>query len=732
MDRLAPRLERIGVLGAGTMGAGIAALAASAGLQVELLDVPGSGSARDQPATTAITRQLEARPAAFMLREHAARIRAGNIEDHLERLSTCDWVIEAVVERLDVKQALYAQLESVLRPDAVITTNTSSIRMELLLDGRSDSFCERFLGTHFFNPPRYLHLLELIPAEHTAAAAIELVQGCGELVLGKGVILARDTPGFVGNRIGVHGIVRAICLMDELGLSIDDVDVLCGPLIGRPRSAIFRTSDLTGIDVLAYVTGELERGTGEDFALPAWVHALVRGGRLGQKTGAGFYRRADDGGILTLDPAGDEYRPRQRPLLDELGALHAAPLLDRIRGALALPGAHGEFMRRYLAETTAYARAKTDEIAYERETIDRAMRWGFAFEQGPIELADALDGTSSYTRAHRPGVIAIAECRMLAEGDDWALVDLGERVACFTVRTRLNTIGDSVLGGLARSLALVAERGLAGLVIGNDDPRAFSAGADLARIARLADEGEWDDLDDAVRRFQAGTMKVRQAPFPVVAAPFGLTFGGGCELCLHADAIQAHAELAIGLVETGVGLLPAGGGTKELLMRFSRELAPYRGADPFDAASRAFLLIGLAQRSTSAPQARAMGFLRDRDRITMNRDRLLADARQAVLALTDGYVAPLPAVVETLGDAAIGNLRATLAAMRMADRISDHDVLIGEELALVLSGGSGLPRTVTEADLLDLEREAFLRLLRTRPTRERIAYTLKTGKPLRN
>jgi 3-hydroxyacyl-CoA dehydrogenase len=720
------RLRRLGVVGAGTMGAGIAALAASAGIPVELLDVPGEGE-RDGPARAGLAAALAARPPAFMDAGRAALVRPGNVADHLDRLAGCDWVVEAVVERADVKRDLYERLEGALRPDAVVSSNTSSIRIARLAEGRSEAFRRRFLGTHFFNPPRYLHLLELIPSADTSPAVLEFVRDAAERLLGKGVVVARDAPGFIANRLGVHGIVTAIRLMEELGLGVDEVDALTGELIGRPRSATFRTADLTGIDVLVLVAAELGEATAEDFGLPGWIHGLVRDGRLGEKTKAGFFRRQEDGEILAYDPGLGDYRPRRRLDSPELRSLRDRPLEERVAGARQLPDPHGAFVRRLLDETAAYSRAQAGEIAHDPADVDRALEWGYGWERGPLGVPRGEE---------RPGVLRLAAARadggVIEEGPDAGLIELGDGVALLEFHTKLNVIGDGVMRAIGAALERVEREGRPGLVIGNEDPRAFSAGANLGLIAMLAQEGDYDELDLAVRRFQRATGALRAAPFPVVAAPAGLALGGGCEIVLHADQVQAHAELYTGLVEVGVGLIPAGGGTKELLVRFTEELAAYAEADPFEAVRRAFMLIGLARTSGSALEARAMGLLRDRDRISMNRDRLLADARARVLALAPDYTPPPPARIRLLGSEALGNLRYAAFDLREARRITDHDARIAEELALVLSGGEGPPREVGERELLDLERTAFLRLLGTRPTRERIAHTLKTGKPLRN
>ncbi len=767
------RIRSIGVVGAGTMGSGIAALAASAGIPVVLLDVPGERD-RDEPARRGLERALKAKPPAFMDAGRARLVEAGNTEDDLDRLAGCDWVIEAVVEQAAPKRALFERLEPTLAPDAIVSSNTSGIPMRVLTEGRGDAFRRRFLGTHFFNPPRYLHLLEVIPTAETDPEVVAAIEAFADLVLGKGTVRAKDVPGFIGNRLGVFGMIQAIRLMEQTGLTIDEVDALTGPLIGRPRSAIFRTADITGLDVLQHVADGLAEATGEGYALPGWVRALVAEGRLGEKAGAGFYRR-EGREILTLDPATMEYRPRAEVRSPELDALARRPLEERLRRAMELPGAHGEFLRSLFLTTSHHTLSLAPELAWDIPSVDNALEWGFGWEMGPFRQMDAVgldavrdglrglgldepellriaedgfygegDGERAVRRfdgmfaplPERPGVVSLPRLKeaghVLRPGDDASLVDLGDGVVMLELHSKLNTLGEGTFAVLREGLDLVAGRGYAGLVIGSADARAFSAGANLVPIAQLAQQGAWNELERLVASFQDATMSLRRAPFPVVSAAYGLTLGGGAEVAMHSDLVQASAELAMGLVEFGVGLVPAGGGTKELLVRFTRELEAYVEADPFEAARRAFMLIALAQTSQSAIEARAMGFLRPQDRVTMNRDRLLADAKAGVLALAPGYVAPAERRIRELGRDELGNMRYSIWAFREAGQASEHDVVIGEKLAWVLAAGDGPPREVRERDLLDFEREAFLSLLGTEKTQQRIAHMLETGKPLRN
>jgi 3-hydroxyacyl-CoA dehydrogenase len=771
------RIAKLGVVGAGTMGSGIAALAASAGIPVVLLDLAGTDGDRNGPAKAGLERARKARPAAFMDPARAALITIGNLDDDLERLRDVDLVLEAIVEQPAPKQALYARLETLLKPTAIVASNTSGIPMRVLTEGRSSRFKLHFLGMHFFNPPRYLHLLEIIPTTDTEPQALEAVRHFSQTVLGKGIVVAKDVPGFVANRLGVYGMFAAMRGQMESELTIDEVDALTGPLLGRAKSATFRTADITGLDVLQHVAKGLSASTGEDFSMPAWAEKLIASGRLGDKTGGGFYKKVGKD-ITTLDWHTLDYVPQQRVDDPALAALQKEPLEKRLPMAAKLPGKYGEFVRNYLLRMSHYVLQTTPAVAYDLVSVDRAIEWGYAWEAGPFQQMDALghdflregfkrlslevplllakakndafytqtEGGWSYlafdgTYAHVPpvpGQIALDIVRgrkgaAVEKSKDANLLDLGDGVLLLEARTKMNTMGAGVLAMLRSGLERVADGKFVGLVIGNDDPRAYSAGADLGAMAEQVKGGDWKGLDEMVRYFQEGAMMLRRAPFPVVAAPHGLTLGGAAEYALSADRIQAHAELYMGLVEVGVGLIPAGGGTKELLFRFAEQLVPYDEADPFEAVKRAFKLIAMATTSTSALEARSLGFLRPvADRITMNRDRLIAAAKARVLDLAQDYVSPVPRTITALGKDALGNLMYAAWAMKEGGQISDHDVRIARELAYVLAGGDGPPRPVTEQDVLDLEREAFLRLLGTKETQERIAYMLKTGKPLRN
>jgi 3-hydroxyacyl-CoA dehydrogenase len=771
------RITSVGVIGAGAMGAGIAALAASAGLPVVLLDIPGAGDPkspdRSKPARDGLERARKAKPAAFLDAGAASRVTTGNTSDHLGLLARCDWICEAIIEQPGPKQELFAKLEAIA-PDAIVTSNTSGIPMATLLEGRSARFRERFLGTHYFNPPRYMHLLELIPTSETAPGVLGAMRAFQERILGKGIVLAKDVPGFVANRLGVHGMVVAMRLMMKHDLTIPEVDTLTGALVARAKTATFRTADLTGLDVLVHVTAGLSKTTGEDLALAPFTHELVKSGRLGDKTRAGFYKK-EGSKVLALDWKTLEYRDMGRFSTPEFDRITALPPVERLAALNARgPDKHAAFLKDLFLEQFEYACRLADSLAFDIPSIDRAMEWGYGWELGPFRAMDAIGlpnvrlamkaagrpvapllkraGDAFYTAEGMvasldrespipvppiPGQLALAALhradRVLNENPEARLVDIGHGVLCLEFCGKANTIGEGVMEMTARAIDRVTSGTHHGLVVGNDDPRTFTAGANLAGVGALVQQGDWKALDALVRRFQHTVMSFRYAPFPVVAAPFGLTLGGGAEIVLHCDRTQAHAELYMGLVEVGVGLIPGGGGTKELAFRFTKALEPFEEADPFEGIKRAFKLIALAQVSGSAHEARTMGFLRPvADRITMNRDVLLADAASRVLDLAADYVAPLPRRMTALGRAGVGNLDYALWSFKEAGQASEHDVRIGHEVAVVLSGGDGPPREVTEQDLLDLERDAFLRLLGTKETQARIAHMLATGQVLRN
>jgi 3-hydroxyacyl-CoA dehydrogenase len=778
------RIRRLGVVGAGTMGAGIAALSASAGISVVLLDIPAEKGDRGGIARAGLERAKKAKPAAFMDLTRAGAVTTGNTDDDLTKLADCDLVIEAIIEQIAPKRDLYAKLERILPAHTIVASNTSGIPMKVLLEGRSLDFRSRFLGMHFFNPPRYLHLLEIIPTSDTSPDTLESAKRFSDRVLGKGIVLARDVPGFVANRLGVFGMVLAINLTEKYDLSIDEVDLLTGQLLSRSKSATYRTADLSGLDVIGHVTAELSESTGENFALSGWVKDLIKAGRVGEKAGAGFYKKQGKE-ITTLDWKTGQYGPQAKPRDATAATLAKLPNAERFAAIRDWQGKYGDFTREYLLRFSHYVLQTSPQVAYDIPAVDHAMEWGYAWELGPFKQMDLvgseflkngfatlgltppklLDRATQgfYRKGSELEVLALVDAgppaaaryapipverdvfslelvkhasghsndARLAHSDDATVWNAGD-VAVLEFHSKMNSLGKGVIEMLHRALDIVDAKGLLGLVIGNEDPRTFTAGADLMMIAGLVKAGDWKVIDDAVGTFQQTSMRIRSTPFPVVAAPFGLTLGGGCEFSLHASQVQAHAELYIGLVEVGVGLIPAGGGTKELLFRFTSDLASYPEADSFDAVKRAFNMIAMGTTSTSALEARNLGYLRASDRITMNRDRLLTDAIARVKDLATDYVAPLPRTTLALGKEAMGNLKYGVWAMHEAGQISDFEVRLASELAYVLAGGDGPPRVVSEQDILDLEREAFLKLLGTKETQARIEHMLKTGKPLRN
>ena len=744
------------VLGAGTMGAQIAAHLANAGVPVLLLDLDPN------TAAAGLKRARKLRPDPFFTPDAAQLISAGGFDTDLPRLSGCDWIIEAVVERLDVKQELLARIETHRGADAVVSSNTSGIPIADIAESRSPAFRTHWLGTHFFNPPRYLPLLEVIPTADTGGEVVDRIARFADFALGKGVVIARDTPGFIANRIGMYGAARTLELLADGQFTVEEIDALSGPLIGRAKSATFRTMDIAGLDILANVAGDLNRRlTGDrersSFQLPPLVPDLIEQGWIGEKAGQGFYRkeRTPKGSqILTLDPASLTYRARQKPQLPAVDAARAIDdLPGRIRALLLDRGRAGAFTRATLGRTLVYAAQTAPAIAHSTGDVDRAMRWGFGWELGPFELWEAIGpevvlqacGLSELPESIRDMAAlrqargpelrilrgAKAERPPVRRNAGASLVDLGDGVLAVEFHSKMNAIGGDIVDMLQLGVR-EAERGFEALVVGND-AAAFSAGADLMLMLLEAQEENWDEVDLMVRTFQSAVTGLRSAGVPVVVAPAGLTLGGGCEIVLHGDQVQAAAETYMGQVEAGVGLIPAGGGTKELLSRAMDRLQA-GASDPLPLVQHVFELIGFAKVSTSAADARRLGLLRDTDGVTMNRERLLADAKARALALArSGYHPPAKRPIPVGGDGVRAALELGVHLARRGRWISDHDALIGRKLAHILAGGA-VPHatTVSEQYLLDLEREAFLSLCGEARTQQRMVHTLKTGKTLRN
>ena len=735
------------------MGAQIAAHFANAGLRVRLLDV-----SRDA-AREGLERARRLKPDPFFTPETASLITTGGFDEDLPSLRDADWIVEAIVEKLDAKRALMARVDAVRRADAVVSSNTSGIPIASIAEGLSENFRRHWLGTHFFNPPRYLHLLELIPTAETDPRVVEDVRTFADRRLGKGVVVAKDAPGFIANRIGVFGLMQIFRAIDSGEYTIEEVDALTGPAIGRPKSATFRTVDIAGVDVLAHVARTLgERLESADertqFTLPRFVEQMVARGATGAKAGRGFYQKSGDE-ILTLDPKTLDYRPKQPAKLASVEAARAIePVADRIRALYHGKDKAGAFLRATLGPTLEYASRIADEVAGSHADIDNAMRWGFGWELGPLETLRAVNSQgptpNSQVTPNSQGPTPNAQVtpnsqgptpnaqaptpssgtRTVRKNSGASLVDLGDGVLGIEFHSKMNAIGGDTIQMLQAGVK-EASQNFAAIVVANDAPH-FSAGANLMLLLLEAQEGNWDEVEMMVRAFQGATMALKYAGVPVVVAPAGMTLGGGCEIVLHGARVQSAAEAYIGLVEVGVGLIPAGGGTKEMLAR-AMEAAP-AGADPLPYVQRVFETIGFAKVSTSGPDAKRLGYLRDGDEITMNRDRLLEDARAQALLMAADYTPAQPrAAIRVGGEGVLAALKLGVHLAWRAGRISDHDAVIGRKLAWILAGGNARhATTLSEQQLLDLEREAFLSLCGERKTLERIAHTLKTGKPLRN
>jgi 3-hydroxyacyl-CoA dehydrogenase len=670
-------IRRVAVLGAGTMGARIAAHFANAGVPAILLDV--------DPA--AVKRGIESavKSKAFYDPAAQALVTPGSFDD----LPTCDWILEAVTENLQVKRDLLARI--VRKPGAIVSTNTSGIPLAAISEGFPPEFRQHFLGTHFFNPPRYLHLLELIRGADTLPAIADFVKDFAQRRLGKGVVECKDTPNFIGNRIGsfVGSLVQKLTVED--GYTIEEVDLLTGPLIGLPKSASYRLLDIVGIDVWAHVTKNL----GESEMTP-FLAELVNRNWLGDKTGQGCYKKLPTGEILVLDWKTFEYQPLQKPKFASTeAARNIESLPDRLRFLVAHQDRAGHFIRTLLTETIAYSRAKLLEIASAPEDIDNAMRWGYNWSLGPFEIEAVL--------ANKPEPPQIA----IKKNAGASLKDLGEGVVCVEFHSKMNALGEDALAIIHEALASDSQA----IVIGNHGAN-FSAGANLLQVLLAAQDEEWDELEQAINRFQQTNQAIKYSAKPVISAPFNLALGGGAEILLHSTRVQANAELYLGLVEVGVGLIPGAGGCKEMLLRNPQT---------------AFEIIGFAKTSTSARDAFNIGYLRPQDAISMNPDRLIDDAKSLALQLARNYAPPIQVPITTANRE---RMKLGIYMARQGEFISPYDAVIGEKLAHVLSG-AGKP-TATEQELLDLEREAFLSLCGRIETQQRIQHMLKTGKPLRN
>ena len=795
------QIRKAAVLGAGVMGAAIAAHLANVGIPGLLLDIvpPDAGTDRDKIARAGLEKALNARPAAFYSKRAAKLITVGNIEDDLQALSDVDWIIEAVVELPDIKRRLYEQIETVLAPGTIITSNTSGLPAHLLTEGRSETFRRHFLITHFFNPVRYMRLLELVPDVDTDPELMQFMQQFATEVLGKSVVIGKDTPNFIANRIGVYGFMSTLRRALDEGYTVGEVDTILGTNMGRPKSAVFRTADLSGLDTTAHVADNLYENAPDDeqreiFRVPEVMREMIRRGWLGEKSGQGFYKRVKNPGgestILELNLKTLEYEPQQKVRFPSIG--EARSFSDPAKRMLTILDADdraGQFARETLADSLIYAANRAEEIAESIVAVDEAMRRGFNFDLGSFETWDVLlqhpqtlqkvlasvgaelpplvkrvqsEGQGTFyigtpgqrryfdfkTGAYLPvpqpqGMVSLAtakaENRVLRDNGSASLIDLGDGVVCVEFHTKMNAIDEGIIEML-RYAVEEGQKEFRAIVIGNETEN-FSAGANVLLMLMGAQAGEWKMLDTAINALQQANMLLKYSPIPVVIALAGRALGGGAEVVMHGHHVRAHAESYVGLVEVGLGLIPAGGGVKELLLRqgadVQTQLARKTGG-PFAPARKVFETIAFATVSTSAAEAQELRFLRKSDAITVNRDLVLRDAKADALKLAQAREAGewqpgQPAMLLLPGPGARMVLEQQVENLLLVGKISEHDAVVARQLARVVTGGETSPITpLTEQQVLDLEREAFLSLLGTEKTRERMQAFLMTGKPLRN
>jgi len=709
-------ITKVAVLGAGTMGAQIAAHMANAGLSILLLDLTKEQTDR------AVRSLAKLSPAPFFTPEKATQIQTGSFDKDLSRINDADWIIEAVVEDAATKNRLLEGVDKVRRPGSLVTTNTSGLSVTALAKDRSADFRCCWFGTHFFNPPRYMHLLEIIPTAETDPQALADFEQFAVVILGKGIVRAKDTPNFIANRIGLFAALQAIHLMRERGFTVEEIDRLTGPLIGQAKTATFRTIDMVGLDVFAHVADNIYANAPDDpqreiFGIPDFMRSMLDKKLLGIKTGGGFYKKEGDE-ILTLDLGTFEYRKQQRanlPALELISNIEGLP--DRLKALFASQDRAAVFVRDLLASVVDYAESCIPEISNDPEAVDQAMRWGFAWELGPFEISRIFQGETP------PAASFIKKQHVIKQNPGASLRDLGDGVACLEFHSKMNTIGGDIISLLFTSLEEV-NANFQGLVIGNQGQN-FSAGANLMLLMMEAAEGNWDEIDDMVRTFQRATQAIKYNPKPVVVAPFGLTLGGGCEIALAGARTQAAAETYIGLVEVGAGLIPAGGGATEMVGR--------AGGNP-RLLREVFENIGMAKVSTSAEHARRLHYLRPEDGITMNLDRLIHDAKAEVLRLAEaGYRPPVRRELPVFGESAAAHLKLGIYLMKQSGNITEYEAHIGGKLVYILCGGDVTrPSTAPEQYFLDLEREAFKSLCGESKTLARMEHLLKKGKVLRN
>lgn len=789
------KINKVAVLGSGVMGSRIACHFANIGVEVLLLDIvpkeatdSADSKSRNKIVNDALKFALKSNPSPIYSKSYANRISTGNFDDDLAKIATCDWIIEVVIERLDIKQQVFTNVEKYRTPGTLITSNTSGIPIHLMLEGRSEDFQKHFCGTHFFNPPRYLKLMELIPSPKTDPTVIEFLEDYGQRFLGKTTVVCKDTPAFIANRVGVYSIMALFHTVTEMGLTVEEVDKLTGPVMGRPKSATFRTCDVVGLDTLVHVANGVKDNCKDDeanelFAIPDYVSKMVEKGWLGSKSKQGFYKKikGEDGKskIQTLDLGTLEYRDKKRAKFPTLEMTKTIDdLKERTKVLVAGKDKAGEFYRKSFYGLFAYVSNRIPEITDAIYKIDDALKAGFAWELGPFATWDILGVEKTITKMAAAGVeVSSWVSEMLAAGcpsfyklengvkyfydietkayqivpgsesilsletlrDDhtvWknsgtTIVDLGDGILNIEFHTKMNTIGGEVLEGINKAIDL-AESDYKGLVISNDGEH-FSAGANVGMIFMMAVEQEYDELDFAVRAFQNTMMRVRYSSIPVVVAPHNLALGGGCEMSMHADKVVAHAETYMGLVEFGVGVIPGGGGSKEFALRASDE---YKDGIRLDVLRNRFLTIGQAQVATSAKEAFELGYLREGiDEVVVSRDHQLTRAKEAALSLANkGYTKPIQRKdIKALGKEGLGIVYVGANTMKSGNYISEHDQLISEKLGFVLCGGDlSAPTDVNEQYLLDMERKAFLELCTEKKTLERLQSIITTGKVLRN
>ena len=798
---MARKIRKAAVIGSGVMGSGIAALLASAGVKTMLLDIVPFDLTEDEKKDPAARNKIvsgaydslkKARPAALMTPGDISLIQIGNLEDDFDTLSDCDWIIEVVVENLKIKQELFKRIEGIRKKDAIVSTNTSGIPLKSISEGLSEDFQKHFMGTHFFNPVRYMHLLELIPGEKTQQDILDFMADYGSRKLGKGIVWAKDTPNFIGNRIGVFNSMNNIHTMMEEGLSIPEVDALMGPAVGRAKTAQFGTTDLVGVDILCHVAQNNyalvpDDSEQERFNVPEFIKTMVEKKILGNKTRGGFYKKTKDANgknvRMVIDPDTLEYASFEKPDFPCLAEVAKAKTLpEKIKAMIFGDDRGSKYVWKCLSRTWIYAANRIPEISDTVVEIDKAIRWGFNAGMGPFEMWDAAGVKTSVEKMQKDGMtVPEAVTTMLEKGcesfykteggklfyydfaskayvekaensselnlellksnnktvlscDSASLIDLGDGVYCCEFHTKMNALNPEVKVFMNSCLDYVNENGV-GLVYGNQADKAFSAGADLKAMMKNVEAKNFEAILKGVAEFQAVIQKSKYSAFPVVAAPFGLTLGGGCEVCLGADRMVAHAELYMGLVEIGAGLLPAGGGCMNLWKKVSARLGtPITGADLMTAFSPVFNKIATANVSGSAAEAKANGFLLDSDRIVFNKDFLISEAKKEVLRMVeDGYTPPVKKPIPVAGEIAHGVIDSYLLNMTAGGYFSEYGAFLAKRIAYVLSGGQIASKTLIDEDvILTLERETFVDNLKQEKTIARIAHLLKTGRPLRN